>query len=304
MVQTSLAIGVMLNDVVRKTISLSDGKTEIAALDWGGEGPLALLHHANGFCGAIWAGVADLLRDRFRVIAIDARGHGDSSPVVDMEHFGWSRLAFDLAEVAERILSDCGADRFALGLGHSFGGSLTTVVAARHPDFYQRIVLVDPVVFPPNIDIGSSRGSELAVRTRRRRRRWNSRKDAREFLAGKPLFESWDPGSLDLYIGEGLRDAEDGTVELKCAPEVEAEIFGGPHDIDLHAAADRLAVPALVLRATQGNFPLEVYVDWVARMKHGRLVDIEGGHLVPMEDPGRVAQVVLDECNTSTHGGS
>jgi len=293
----------MLEEVARKKIVLSDGKTEIAALDWGGDGPVALLHHANGFCGATWAGVAELLRDHFRVIAIDARGHGDSSPVVDLENFGWSRLAFDLAEVAERILSDFGVERFGLGLGHSFGGSLTTVAAARHPDFYERIVLVDPVVFPPDIDIRSSRGSELALRTRRRRRRWNSREEAREFLAGKPLFESWDPGSLDLYVGEGLREVEGGTVELKCAPEVEAEIFGGPHDIDLHAAADTLAVPALVLRATQGNFPPEVYVGWVARMRRGRMVDIEGGHLVPMEAPGRVAQAVLDYCNTSEQGG-
>ena len=293
----------MLKDVARKKIALSDGKTEIAALDWGGDGPVALLHHANGFCGATWAGVADLLRDRFRVIAIDARGHGDSSRVVDLENFGWSRLALDLAEVAERILADFRVERIALGLGHSFGGSLTTVAAAQHPDFYERIVLVDPVVFPPNIDIESSRGSELALRTRRRRRRWNSREEAREFLAGKPLFESWDPGSLDLYVGEGLQDVEGGTVELKCAPEVEAEIFGGPHDIDLHAAAGALSVPALVLRATQGNFPPEVYVDWVARMRHGRMVDIEGGHLVPMEAPRRVAQVVLDYCNTFDKGG-
>ena len=293
----------MLNDVARSKVVLSDGKTEIAVLDWGGDGPVALLHHANGFCGATWEGVAELLRDRFRVIAIDARGHGDSSPVARLADFGWSRLALDLADVAERILLDTGVEQFALGLGHSFGGSLTTVTAARHPGFYRRIVLVDPVVFPPNADVGSSRGSDLAVRTRRRRRRWNSREEARDFLARKPLFESWEPRSLDLYVGEGLRELGDGTVELKCAPEVEAEIFGGAHDIDLHEAADTLAIPALVLRATAGDFPRQVYDDWVARMKHGRLVDIEGGHLVPMENPGRVARAVLDYCDTFDEGG-
>lgn len=294
----------MLKDVARRKISLSDGKTKIALLDWGGEGPVALLHHANGFCGALWAPVADLLRDRFRVIAIDARGHGDSSPVVDMESFGWNRLALDLAEVAGQILVDCGVKKIALGLGHSFGGSLTAAAAARHPDFYERIVLVDPVLFPPNIDLESARGSELALRTRKRRRRWNSREEAREFLAGKPLFESWEGRSLDLYVGEGLRDLAGGTVELKCAPEVEARIFGGPHDLDLYAAADALSVPTHLLRAKQGNFPLDHYVDWVARMRQGRVVEIEGGHLVPMENSQRVALAVLDFCERSPEGGS
>ena len=293
-----------MNDVVRSKVVLSDGRTEIAFLDWGGDGPVALLHHANGFCGATWEGVAELLRDDFRVIAIDARGHGDSSPVIDMDHFGWSRLALDLADVAGRLLEELGAEQFALGLGHSFGGSLTTVTAARYPDFYRRIVLVDPVVFPPNADVGSSRGSDLAVRTRRRRRRWDSRDEARDFLAGKPLFAKWEPRSLDLYVGEGLRELGDGGVGLKCAPEVEAEIFGGAHDIDLHEAADTLAIPALILRATEGDFPRQVYDDWVARMKHGRLVDIEGGHLVPMEDPGRVARAVLDYCNAPDERGT
>ena len=241
--ETSLAIGSMLHDVERRKISLGDGKTEIALLDWGGEGPVALLHHANGFCGAVWDGVVDFLRDRFRVLAVDARGHGDSSPVVDMEDFGWDRLAHDLAGVAQRVIREFGVERIALGLGHSFGGSLTALVAARHPSFYERIVLVDPVLFPPNVDPERTRGNELALRTRRRCRRWDTRDAARAYLATKPLFEDWQARALDLYVAEGLRDLESGGVGLKCAPEVEAEIFGGPHDIDLYEAAERLLTP-------------------------------------------------------------
>ena len=66
--------------------------------DWGGEGPLALLHHANGFCSALWAGVAERLRGRFRVIAMDARGQGDSSQPPPGEPCTWEGLCDDLEE--------------------------------------------------------------------------------------------------------------------------------------------------------------------------------------------------------------
>ena len=55
-----------------------DASIEIAGLDWGGDGPIALLNHANGFCAATWGLVAGKLCERFRVVGIDARGHGDS----------------------------------------------------------------------------------------------------------------------------------------------------------------------------------------------------------------------------------
>ena len=51
--------------------AFGDGNIEIAGLDWGGEGPLALLHHANGFCAATWTLVAQGLTGSHRVVAID-----------------------------------------------------------------------------------------------------------------------------------------------------------------------------------------------------------------------------------------
>ena len=42
----------ILADVIRRRVSLASG-LEIALLDFGGDGPLALLHHANGFCAGL-----------------------------------------------------------------------------------------------------------------------------------------------------------------------------------------------------------------------------------------------------------
>ena len=69
----------ILDRAERRRIQLPETEIEIALLDWGGDGPLALLHHANGFCAGVWGCLIEALEGRFRFVAMEARGHGDSS---------------------------------------------------------------------------------------------------------------------------------------------------------------------------------------------------------------------------------
>ena len=294
----------MLDDVTRSRIRLAGSAVEIAIQDWGGEGPLALLHHANGFCSALWAGVAERLRGRFRVIAMDARGQGDSSQPPPGEPCTWEGLCDDLEEVARHWFEDSGQRRIALGLGHSFGGTLMMCVAARRPEIFERLVLVDPVIFPEGVDRSQARGNELAVRALKRTRRWESRAEARAFFGEKELFEAWEPRAIDLYVAEALRDCPDGGIKLKCPPGVESSIFGGPSSLDIHGAADRLGTPTLLLRARAGNFEREVFDALAARMLEGRVEDVDAGHLIPMENPQRVADAVVRFCALKDEGES
>ena len=54
-------------------------------LDWGGSGVPILFLHGGGINAHTWDCAAVMLRERYRCIALDQRGHGDSewSPVVD-----------------------------------------------------------------------------------------------------------------------------------------------------------------------------------------------------------------------------
>ena len=283
----------LLDGVTRRRIRLPD--VEIALLDWGGEGPPALLHHANGFCAALWEPVVERLGAQFRVFALDARGHGDSSRPEGPGVFAWEFLARDLVGVAEALLAELPAERFALGLGHSFGGTLTLAAAARR-DLYERIVMVDPVLFPAIAPGDEPRVSELSLRARKRRAVWGSRSEARESFLAKEFFATWQPEVLELYIAEGLRQRPDGQVELKCDPEVEALIFEGPPDLDHEAAASCIRVPALLIWASSGNFSRETYQSLANRMAAGTVEEMEGGHLVPLEEPDRVSDSVLRFC--------
>jgi pimeloyl-ACP methyl ester carboxylesterase len=180
-----------------RTFALPARGVEIAALDWGGDGPLALLHHANGFCKGVWGLVADALRTRWHVVAIDARGHGDSSKPDGPDAYLWDHFAEDVLAVAEQLSAQHDGRPIALGIGNSFGGTSLLGAAARHGELFERLLLVDPVIPPPPDPSPSAERLALFRRlvdgAQRRRSQWPSRAAAREYCTTRALFAGWLP---------------------------------------------------------------------------------------------------------------
>ena len=281
----------------RRSLVLPGRGVEIALLDWGGDGPLALLHHANGFCKGIWALVAEGLRADYRVVAMDARGHGDSSRPGGAlgDVFAWDEFALDLVALAEQLLAERGDTRLALGIGHSFGGTSMLGAASRRSELFGRLVLVDPVT-PPPPDMEPPEDPahirDIVAGALKRRADWPSAEEARAWWAERDFFSAWQPEALDLYVLDGLRSRVGGGVELKCPPEVEAAVFRQSRSLDVRALARRTATPCLWLWARGGNFPLPFHQTLVAMMPDARLEELDAGHLVPMERPELVVEAV------------
>ncbi|HIF93754.1 MAG: alpha/beta hydrolase [Myxococcales bacterium] len=298
--------------VTRRRVSGSSPGIEIALLDWGGEGDLIVLHHATGFCGANLAPIANGLRDRYRVIAIDARGHGDStsiSPSENEQAYGWSTLAEDFEVATRAILQRVGAKKVKLAVGHSFGGALVLAAAQRDPDLIEKALLCDPVIFSPPTEAEAeaqaeapSRKFDLAAGARNRRNEFDSFAAAYAHFASKRLFSDFPTEALSLYVGEGLREAPNGGVCLKCEPAVEAAVFENAALSSLFEDVEKVRAEVLLLHATQGNFDRERYDALIARIPHGRVESLEVGHLFPMEEPARVL-AAIDEM-MSSGGGS
>ncbi|MDB5819381.1 MAG: hypothetical protein JWQ11_3021 [Rhizobacter sp.] len=85
--------------------------------------PTIFLLHALGGSARAWDGVVDLLGDEFDAVAIDLPGFGDATPATGVS----------VAEVADHvcaIVRGSGATRWLM-VGHSMGGKIATVVAAR-----------------------------------------------------------------------------------------------------------------------------------------------------------------------------
>lgn len=283
----------MLEDVRRFRLPGGDPEVEIAMLDFGGSGPPALLHHATGFCAALWAPVAERLAERFRVFAMDARGHGDSSKPSPPDAYHWDAFGRDVAAVASRLTEAHGP--IALAVGHSFGGTALTLAELARPGLFERLILVDPVIPPtdPEIRRTFGRANPMAEGARRRRRRWESRAAARARWSDRSVFAAWTPRALDLYVSEGLAECAEGGVILKCPPEVEASVFEQAASVDPMLDAHRLRASVVVVWARRGNFPLEHFQEFAGRMPDGTVRELDVGHLVLMEDPDLLVETLF-----------
>ena len=81
-----------------------------------------------------------------------------------------------------------------VGVGHSMGANLLTMLSLGHPMLFSSLVLMEPVMSMGTI---MGMGSVLALQTLRRRTEWPSRKAAEN--TSQKAFRSWDPRVLERW---------------------------------------------------------------------------------------------------------
>ena len=198
------------------TVESNDG-SHVAAYELGGNGEVLLIAHATGLCGAMYQLLADQLTDRFRVVALDFRGHGDSSRSLDTD-YRWNRMAEDVIAVTEHI--DAGP---MCGFGHSMGGAALLMAEMRAPSTFRSLFLFEPIIFPD--DFAKLGQNVMAEAARRRRAVFESRPEVLYRYAARSPFNRILAGFLAAYVDNGFAEEPDGRVRLKCPPEVEAMVF-------------------------------------------------------------------------------
>jgi pimeloyl-ACP methyl ester carboxylesterase len=116
---------------------LSKDGTRIA-FDVAGEGPAVVLLHGGGQNRRVWheAGYVGRLVNRFTVIAMDLRGHGESDQPTSVEGYAIDRLTDDILAVAEAAH----VARFAVW-GYSYGGNIARYLASRS-DCVSKLVII------------------------------------------------------------------------------------------------------------------------------------------------------------------
>lgn len=265
---------------------VSSGGVELAVHDLGGEGPTLLISHATGFHGRCYSPMATSLADRYRSIAFDYRGHGDTPhPAADVD---WDRYGDDAEAMAAAL------DPPIVAFGHSMGGACLLMAAHRNPGLFRALVVFEPIVFPPTGIRPDGTPSPLSMGARRRRASFPSYAAAIENYAGKQPLGSFTPAALEAYVHGGFRQGDDGEVHLKCRPEIEAATFdtGGGHRTWDHLG--EITTPVLVISGR----PEELQPSMIARpvaelLANGRYLERPDlDHFGPMTHPTLVADLV------------
>lgn len=206
-------------------------------LDWGNEGrhPVVMVHgsrlHAH-----VWNDFGRRFRDRYHIVAVDQRGHGDS---------GWCQnrdyQLEDFYEDLKAVIAARKLKRFTL-VGHSLGGRVSLMFAARHPELLDRLVLVDitagrPENITPTTDL--SRVAETPPP-----RDFESHEDAIEYL-GKLLSRA-PKHMIEESVRQGMREVAPGRYTWKYDPALAQSRRATPPGVNLWDMARSIPVPTLL----------------------------------------------------------
>jgi len=147
-------------DVPQDHLEVDVDGASIHALACGPAGARGLVFvHGGGAHAHWWTHVAARFSDRFRVLALDLSGHGNS------QH----RDRYSLEQWTEEVMAvaDAGdVDGPPVVVGHSMGGFVTIATAARHGDRVAGAVICDSPVTEPDPEIGAYRLREAFGRPR------------------------------------------------------------------------------------------------------------------------------------------
>jgi len=253
----------------------------LACWEWPGGLPPALLLHGIGNYGRVWDFVATEIAGRLRLVAPDARGHGDS--VAPESGYGPEDFVAD----ALAVMDATGLAR-PLVVGHSMGGRHAMALAATHPDRVRGLVLVD---------VGPEIGREGGGRSRRLSLgRPDSFADETAALA---YLRETSPGYRDAVYANRMahvfRRTSAGALEWRSRKDALAQILAQPaRNADAWRALESLPMPALVVRGTRSpSLGAETYRRMLAVIPHASGLELDAGHNVQLDRPAELAEAIV-----------
>ncbi len=246
-------------------------------VEWGQAAapPVVLLHGITGHART-WDDEAHLLAERYRVLVLDQRGHGDSDPAPDGDYSDDALLG-DLMAFADAL----GLRRSTL-VALSLGGRVAINVAGRHPARVERLVIVD--IGPELAAVGRARVGALMAGAPER---FESVEDVITHMrANAPLYTE---AMLRHRAQHAVRPLPGGGFTWKYDRALREAIRQGRMRVpaDLWAQWRAITCPTLLVRGALSDILSdETAKRMVDELPAARLVVVPGaGHTVPGDQP-------------------
>jgi pimeloyl-ACP methyl ester carboxylesterase len=260
--------------------------------------PVIVFLHGNGFSGLTYKPMLDLLAEDFDLVIPDLPGHGDSGLGDDFNV--WNDTAKFMSSVLNNLSHQMQATTPIFGLGHSYGGVITGLMAGSDEKRFKKIMLLDPVIFSKGMLsvmgvselFGLLENTPLAKQARNRVTTWATRQEAFDYFHERGAFKGWREDALQAYVDNALMDCDEG-VTLKCPTSVESKIFGSyPKKLWLNLR--KVNAPCKILMAEKSYPFIARSVEKLTQLRAYSSERVEGGHCFMQENPEMAAQHIKE----------
>ncbi len=247
-------------------------------LDWGNPNAttMVLLH---GLCGnaRYWDFFAQSLKRDYHVLALDQRGHGDSSWA---DSYGTRDYVLELeAFVVELGLSDM------VLIGHSKGGINAVMYAAQHPEQVAKLIIVD--IGP---EIGAAGVERMLKERADEPEAFGSEEEAIRYM--KQIKPRHSDAFVQYQVKYALREDKAGRLKFKYDKALHSGEIRSPER--LWRYLEQVICPTLILHGVESDVLLADVAERVAStLVFGSVVHIDhAGHSIPGDNPEAFEEAV------------
>jgi pimeloyl-ACP methyl ester carboxylesterase len=207
-------------------------------LDWGGEGLPVLALHGLASSAHWYDLVAPKLRDQYRIIAPDQRGHGQTTQA--NTGYDWQTLAADVTGLMDHL----GITQAAV-LGHSWGCNVAINLAARFPRRVNALAMIDGGLSGGRV-VQATTWDEFRTRARPR----DVSGTRVEFLdrLRQQLWFCWNE-EVERIVQTMIYEDEQGQIQDILRPENHAQVMKAMFDEPTSTVWNQVQCPTLLIPA-------------------------------------------------------
>jgi len=267
----------------------------------------AHFYGGNGFTTGVYLPLLTKLSAHFAITSLAMRGYWHDLPSVKkLTRDQDADILIDFLEKTQ--------DSPIVGIGHSQGATATAIAAAKRPELFSELYLIEPVTFtksqtlmmnaaPDDLKVGQ----EPFKSTRAKQADWESIESYYNYLRAHRPFKRIDDNNLYVFAKNSLVENEQGQYSLLFTPEQElASYFDTPFVNDALKELNDLDVPYTIIVGKPSMFiSNEVRKVWEDLVPVERIIELsDNGHLLPMEAPEQCATIIIKRFSSNIPSSS
>ena len=259
----------------------------------------AHFYGGNGFALGVYEPLLSDLAQHLNITALTMRGEWYDKPTAD------KMTREEDADVLIEFLQKT-QDKPIIGIGHSQGATATTMAAAKRPDLFSALYLLEPVTFTNQQGKLYSLVPRMVKMTREpfkstqvKQADWHSVDAYYQFLRRHKAYKRITDEHLLTYAKNSLEPGEQGKLTLRFSPKQElANYFGTPLIMKplQQLIADNKVPVQLIIGKPSMFISQQVRQMWNKFVPNEQMTVLNDyGHLLPLEAPELCAKLIFQK---------